>query len=176
MSRRLLIGLAFVALMASSCAGSAGSGTTSGDDIATTGTSGPDSNELAEGSGCTPGAGDLPDGDWFGFVTDRGEGSIEFDLACWFTGDAAILASAEDGEESPPPNDYYVRNVNAETRSVPLGAEVEVVFYPDGDPNHETTVAYADWSALVEERGYELGVWLEIRDGVIAAIAEKWVP
>jgi hypothetical protein len=48
-SRRLLIGLAFLALMAWSCVGSAGSGTTSGGDTTTTGTSGPESNELAEG-------------------------------------------------------------------------------------------------------------------------------
>jgi hypothetical protein len=142
----------------------------------TTSESESDTNDLASGSGCTPGGGPLPDGEWFGLVTSRGDGSIEFDLACWFTGDAATQAAAEDGEESPPPNDYYVRNANPETREVPVATDAEVVFYPDGDPNNEETIAYADWAARVDQRGYELGVWLEVEEGSITEIREQWVP
>jgi hypothetical protein len=142
----------------------------------TTSESEPDTNDLAEGSGCTPGGGPLPDGEWFGLVTSRGDDSIEFDLACWFTGDAATQAAAEDGEESPPPNDYYVRNANPETRDVPVATGAEVVFYPDGDPNNDEVLAYADWAARVDQRGYELGVWLEVEEGSITAIREQWVP
>jgi hypothetical protein len=107
---------------------------------------------------------------------ERAAGSLEFDLACWFDGDAAIQAAAEDGEESPPPNDYYVRNVNEQTRQVPVGDGVEVVFYPDGDPSNETTVEYGEWDALVVERGYELGVWIVVEEGEISGITEQWVP
>jgi hypothetical protein len=135
-----------------------------------------DTNDLAEGSGCTPGGGPLPDGEWYGLVVSRGDDSLEFDLACWFTGDGAVLASAEDGEESPPPNDYYVRNANPETRDVPVASDVEVVFYPDGDPTNEDTVSYDEWVALVAQRGYELGVWLEVEEGLITEIREQWVP
>jgi hypothetical protein len=109
-------------------------------------------------------------------VVSRGDESLAFDLACWFTGDGAILAAAEDGEESPPPNDYYVRNANPETRSVPVASDIEVVFYPDGDPANEDTVSYEEWVALVAQRGYELGVWLEVEEGVITEIREQWVP
>ena len=130
----------------------------------------------AEGSGCSPGEGSLPDGDWFGLVTSRRDGSLDFDLACWFTGDAAVQASAEDGEESPPPNDYYVRNSNPATREVPVGENVEVAFFPDGDPTNETDIDYDDWAALLATRGYELGVWLKVEDGVITEISEQWVP
>ena len=91
-------------------------------------------NDGAEGSGCTPGDGPLPDGDWYGIVTSRRNDSLDFDLACWFTGDAAVQASAEDGEESPPPNDYYIRNSNPETREVPIGQNIEVAFSPTGTP------------------------------------------
>jgi len=149
---------------------------TTSTSAATTTTAGTDTNDLAEGSGCQPGTGPLPDGEWFGLVTSRSGDSLEFDLACWFTGEGAILASAEDGEESPPPNDYYVRNANPETREVPVTGEVEVVFYPDGDPTNETTVSYDEWVDLVAQRGYELGVWLDVEDGVIAGIREQWVP
>lgn len=135
-----------------------------------------DTNDLADGSGCQPGDGPLPDGVWFGIVTSRSEDSLEFDLACWFSGDAAIQASAEDGEESPPPNDYYVRNSNPETRVVPLGENLEVVFYPDGDPNNVDNIDYDDWAGLVEVRGYVLGVWLKVEDAAITEIQEQWVP
>lgn len=135
-----------------------------------------DTNDLAEGSGCKPGAGPLPDGEWYGLVVSRSDDSLEFDLACWFTGDAAVLAAAEDGEESPPPNDYYVRNANPETRDVPVASEVEVVFYPDGDPTNEDTVSYDEWVGLVAQRGYEVGVWLEVEEGMITEIREQWVP
>jgi hypothetical protein len=142
----------------------------------TTETSAADSDDLAEGSGCTPGDGPLPDGEWFGFVTSRSENALDFDLACWFTGDAATQAAAEDGEESPPPNDYYVRNINPVTREVPVGELVEVTFYPDGDPNNVLEIDYDDWGGMVATRGFELGVWLEIEDGAIAEIHEQWVP
>jgi hypothetical protein len=48
--------------------------------------------------------------------------------------------------------------------------------YPDGDPNNALTIAYADWADLVDQRGFELGVWLTVDNGVVAAIEEQWVP
>jgi hypothetical protein len=142
----------------------------------TTATSASDTDDLAAGSGCTPGDGPLPDGEWFGFVTSRSESSLDFDLACWFTGDAATQAAAEDGEESPPPNDYYVRNTNPATREVAVGEGVEVTFYADGDPNNVSEIDYDDWAGMVATRGFELGVWLDIEDGAIDEIHEQWVP
>ncbi|HEY4606759.1 MAG TPA: hypothetical protein VIH55_03845, partial [Acidimicrobiia bacterium] len=64
--------------------------TTTGPAVTTTGSSStttpaststiaePDSNDLASGSGCTPGGGEQPDGEWFGYVVDRGPSSVEF--------------------------------------------------------------------------------------------------
>ena len=202
MSRRFLVLLVGVTLVVAACGDGEESGTTSTSTTippvttttaaptttttspSTTSTLGPttttdtviDTNALAEGSGCTPGGGSLPDGEWYGLVVSRSDDSLEFDLACWFTGDGAVLAAAEDGEESPPPNDYYVRNANPETRDVPVGSDIEVVFYPDGDPTNEDTVSYEEWDALVAQRGYELGVWLEVEEGLITEIREQWVP
>lgn len=131
----------------------------------------------AEGSGCTPGQGALPDGEWFGFAVAIDQDELVFDLACWFTGDAAVRAAAEDGEESPPPNDYYVRNVNETLRTVSVATGAEVAWYPDvGDPMSETRVGYQDWNSKKGQRGIDLGVWLEVDDGVIVEIREQWVP
>ncbi len=139
-----------------------------------------DTNTLASGSGCTPGTDELPDGDWFGYVAGAASGEIELDLACWFTGDAAVLASAEDGEESPPPNDYYIRNVNPELRTVPVAVDPEVMWLPNiGGPELEA-ITYADWIAARYGPGpegeYKPGVWLTVADGEIVEIDEQYVP
>ena len=130
------------------------------------------------GSGCNPGdAASLPEGEWFGFVEATSATGIEFDLACWFTGQAAIDASAEDGEESPPPNDYYVRNESTLTRSLPVSPDVPVVWYPEGgDPTTEAMVDFEAWAEAVVGRGFMFGVWLDVIDGEVHEIREQWVP
>ena len=52
--------------------------------------------------------------------------TVTFDLVQWFQGDAAARAAAEDGEESPPPNDYYIRNVNPRLRTLPVAADARL--------------------------------------------------
>ena len=137
-----------------------------------------DTNSLAEGSGCTPGSGEsLPDGEWFGYVDKASASEIGFDLACWFTGDAAALAAAEDGEESPPPNDYYVRNVNPIVRIIPVSGDATVIWLPNpGDPTTEEEILYADWVTERDTRDYQPGIWLTIEEGDVVAIEEQYVP
>lgn len=132
----------------------------------------------AEGSGCTPGEGDLPDGEWYGLVEAAGGSSLEFDLACWFTGDAAARAASEDGEESPPPNDYYVRNANPTMRTLTIDDDVEVTWYPEfGDPNSEAQISFANWAEAIGDRGEFIpGVWITIEGGAVTEVREQWVP
>lgn len=130
----------------------------------------------ALGSGCTPGSEQLPDGEWFGYVDGISSAHIEFDLACWFSGTPAAEAAAEDGEESPPPNDYYIRNVSPETRTVAVSAAVEISKLVDlGGPDLES-VSFADWSQGWDGRAHEPGVWITIEDGAIVDITEQYVP
>ena len=134
-------------------------------------------NERANGSGCTPGGDDLGSGRWFGYVTSATAADIEFDLACWFTGTAAVDAAAEDGEESPPPNDYYVRNASDRVRQVIVQADTRVIWLPDpGDPSTTTEVSYDAWVTGRSSRLAQLGVWLTTVDGVVTAIEEQFVP
>ncbi len=137
-----------------------------------------DTNSLAEGSGCTPGTADsLPDGEWFGLVDEAAAEEIDFDLACWFSGDAAARAAAEDGQESPPPNDYYVRNVNPTLRTLSVADDASVTWLPSpGDPATEETVSYSDWLDGRQARDFQPGVWLTIEDGAIVDIREQYVP
>ncbi len=139
----------------------------------TTATSKPDG---AEGSGCAPGSTtSLPDGRWYGLVVDSTGGSVDFDLACWYAGQAAIEAAAEDGEE-PPPNDYYVRNDNDQIRSLPVSSTAHAAFYPTGDPNGEAYGTFTEWRDMVAERGAFFGVWIEVVGGEVTSLTEQWVP
>ena len=129
-----------------------------------------------EGSGCAVDGDTLPDGRWFGMVTSASSTGIEFDLACWFTGDAAVRAAAQDGEESPPPNDYYVRNQSTRTRSVTVDRDATVEWVKEmGDPTTVTRTGFGPWrEARVD--GFLLGVWLDVKGGTVHAITEQWVP
>lgn len=137
-----------------------------------------DTDSLAEGSGCTPAAGEpLPDGEWFGYVDGAFDSELDFDLACWFGGDAAARAAAEDGKESPPPNDYYVRNVNSTIRTISVSGDATVAWLPNpGDPTTEEKIPYAGWTAERNIRSYQPGVWMTIEDGEVVEIREQYVP
>jgi hypothetical protein len=135
-------------------------------------------NERASGSGCTPPSGDtLPDGRWFGFITEAQTDQVAFDLACWFTGAAASAAAAEDGEETPPPNDFHIRNDSERLRTLTVEPSAQVLWLPNpGDPASAETVTYRDWLAQQPGRDYAPGVWLEVGSGQITAMEEQYVP
>ncbi|MGH1490813.1 MAG: GerMN domain-containing protein [Acidimicrobiales bacterium] len=149
--------------------------------------------ERASGSGCTPPEADsLPAGRWFGFVDWPGiaAGSeaaepelLPFDLACWFTGTAAIAAADEDGAESPPPNDYYIRNDSDRLRRLTLVTDAEATWLTNpGDPQSTEVGPYATWLAERTAVDSELlashpGIWLTVDgDGQVTHIEEQYVP
>lgn len=129
-----------------------------------------------EGSGCAPESATLPDGEWYGGIRGFDDQGITFDLACLFTGEAAVEASAEDGEESPPPNDYYVRNENEEVRVLAVNPDTPITWYPSGDPNDEVQGTYAEWVEYLSTRESYLGIWVTMEGGRVTEIAEWWVP
>jgi len=137
---------------------------------------GVDTNAFASGSGCTPGTANLPDGEWFGYVASATADVVEFDLGCWFTGAAAADAASEDGEESPPPNDYYIRNVSSEIRAVPAGEVVAVTQLATPGGPDTMTVTYAEWVSGWNDRVWQPGVWLTVADSVVTAIVEQYQP
>ena len=130
---------------------------------------------VAEGSGCEPGAAPA-DGRWYGTVVTLTEDVLELDVACWFIGEDAVMAADEDGAESPPPNDYYVRDADDEVSTLPVGAAATVVMSPTGSPDQqEGTVP--DLITVAESRdGYPFGVWVEVVGGAVVSIQEQWVP
>jgi hypothetical protein len=59
-------------------------------------------------------------------TVDPSRRTITFDLIQMYWGDEATREAAKDHQESPPPNDYYIRNVNPRLRTLPVRADVTV--------------------------------------------------
>ena len=167
----LVIVLALVSALAG--CGSDDSETPTGDETS----AGQSTNDLAEGSGCTPGTETgLPDGRWYGFVESVNDRRVDFDLACFFTGAAAEAAATEDGEGGPP-NGFYVRNVNPLIRSLDAAADAMVTWFPDNaNPDSKETVTFDEWvTGRAGRAGGQPPVWIETEGGAITAIEEQWL-
>jgi hypothetical protein len=133
-----------------------------------------------------PQAPELPDGRHFVFIgelpgdpPDR----MTFDLAEFLTGDAAADAAAEHGDESPPPNDYYIVNDNPRLRTLPIASDAQLLIidwsdccdtFIDGDigllrdalVSGDPTGAYRPASPF----------WITVESGSIATIEEQYLP
>jgi len=129
-------------------------------------------SDNAHGSGCAPGSDALPDGVWFGYVTGRSSTRIDFDLACIWTGAAAVTAAAEDGVTLEI--DYYVRNQSGKIRS-PRVADGATVYHLTGNPWF-TEMSYADWrqGACNGIGDPACPVWLYVNGGRVTAIVEQY--
>jgi hypothetical protein len=133
----------------------------------------------ASGSGCSPGAGALPDGVWFGSVVDRSADSVQFDLACFYFLDAATAECSEDGE--PVDNDYCVTNENPTLRSVAIGPDVPVhtLLLATEGPIELIPVPFAEWPPAntyqVCPRDFCL-VWLYVNGGEVTEVVEQYTP
>jgi hypothetical protein len=123
----------------------------------------------ASGSGCSPGAGPLPSGIWYGFVAAKGPSSLDFDLACFFFGSIAYTKGAEDGQAVE--DDLYIRNNNPTLRTVPVGPSA-VVYELTGATSTFVTLPYAAWTPDPTGSGY----WLVVNGGVVTEIMEQYVP
>ena len=133
----------------------------------------------ASGSGCAPGAGDLPGGVWYGTIVSAEPGSIEFDLACFYFGEIAWEVAAAVGEEAN--NDYWIINDNPALRTVPVAAKAVVWSIPadlsDLVPLSYLTEWPPDWQrAYAACPGEFCGVWLYVNHGVVDEIVEQYVP
>lgn len=112
-------------------------------------------------------------------------GTIVADYAQFLTGKAAADAAAKAGDESPPPNDYYIVNANPQLRTLKVApnATVRLTTNPDGtaDPaGYESTYeAWANHFAAPSDENEPIrraGYWLTLENGIVVAVAEQFVP
>lgn len=128
----------------------------------------------------------LDDGRHFVFVKELPgvpPDQMTFDLAEFLTGDAAAEAAAEHGDESPPPNDYYIVNDNPRLRTLPVppNAELRIIDWADCC----SSFVVGDLSSLADAlaHGDPTGTyrpsspfWITVEGGAIVTIEEQYLP
>jgi hypothetical protein len=129
----------------------------------------------------------LEDGRHYVYAKEVADGSagpeLTFDLAYFYTGEEAAQVAADRGDESPPPNDYYIVNDNPKLRTMPIAPDAIVRYVPDGTCCNPKAGDLDAWSEAVNgtaQTDYPnmryTGWWITVRDGAIERIAMQWVP
>ena len=113
-------------------------------------------------------------------TVDAGGQTITFDLIQFFTGDAAARAAAEDGQESPPPNDYYIRNVNPRLRTLPVqaGAPITVnvlAAQETGSSTKDVPVTLDKLAGYFPNSGTP-PFWITVAQGQVTEMAQQYLP
>ena len=123
----------------------------------------------------------MPDGYWFGFVeaVNHARATITFDLACFFTGDAATEAAAEDGLQFI---DYYIRNRSDRLRTIAYdpgataywidAADLALQPIPIIQWPSESTDSYHGWVCP----GPDCVAWLLVEGGAVTELTELYLP
>jgi ABC-type glycerol-3-phosphate transport system substrate-binding protein len=133
-----------------------------------------------------------PAAEQFGYIrsvsTAGPAATLAFDDAEFLTGEEAQRAAEEDGEippGEPIPNDYYIRNPDKTTQTLPVATDAKITarrcpLCRKGRPGDledflgsfmKTGQTFAD-----PYRGAESQYWLTIEDGAVVAIDEQYLP
>jgi hypothetical protein len=113
-------------------------------------------------------------------TVDPDRRSITFDLIQFYLGDDATREAAKDHQESPPPNDYYLRNVNPKLRTLPVTRDAAIT-------TNTLTAGYTGSATkniampLDRLQTVLLGrssppFWITVHDGQVVKIAEQYLP
>jgi hypothetical protein len=100
--------------------------------------------------------------------------TVTFDLIQFYQGDQATIEAAKDHQESPPPNDYYTRNVNSKLRTLPVRADATITANQIAGSNQDVPVTLAKLATLTRERSPVF--WITVRHDQVMKISEQWVP
>jgi hypothetical protein len=113
-------------------------------------------------------------------TVDPDRPTITFDLIQFFTGEAATKAAAEDGEESPPPNDYYIRNVNSRLRTLPVRSDAPITVnvlaaQSTGSSTKDVSVTLDELAGYFPNSG-TAPFWITVEQGQVTKMAQQFLP
>ncbi|MBL8537892.1 MAG: hypothetical protein JNM59_10860 [Hyphomonadaceae bacterium] len=151
---------------------------TAGDPPATPAASAGSADAL--GSGCAPNADTLPDGAWFGYATRWDAAGIDFDLACFYVGDAAAAQATAHNEEFV--NDYYLVNNATTIRRLDVAANATAYRLSTAGGVALERTTYADLVANPGEAtasfcpGELCAVWVFVNDGRVTEVMQQFFP
>jgi hypothetical protein len=113
-------------------------------------------------------------------TVDPDRPTITVDLIQFYQGEAATREAAKDHQESPPPNDYYIRNTNPRLRTLPVTRDAAIT-------TNTLTAGYTGSATktiavpLDRLRIVLLGrnsppFWITVQHGKVTRIAEQYLP
>jgi hypothetical protein len=105
---------------------------------------------------------------------NTGGRTVTFDLIQFFQGEQATIEAAKDHQESPPPNDLYIRNVNPRLRTLPVRAGAPITVNGLLATQTPTPVTLAKLASLTSR--YSPVFWVTVRNDQIVKVAEVWMP
>jgi len=113
-------------------------------------------------------------------TVDADRWMITFDLIQFFTGEAATKAAAEDNKESPPANDYYIRNVNPRLRTLPVAADAPITVnvlaaQTTGSSTKDVSVTLEKLAGYFPNSGTP-PFWITVAQGQVTRIAQQYLP
>jgi hypothetical protein len=107
---------------------------------------------------------------------------VTVDVVQFFFGDAAAEAARLDhASDVPPPNDYWIRNVNPRLRSLPVAPDASVTVntlsaLETGSATTNSTISLSKLASYGDvQLSYSL-FWITTRDGIVTEIAEQFRP
>lgn len=118
----------------------------------------------------------------FAFIDGMSEAggriTVRLDYAQFLTGDAAAQAATDAGEESPPPNDYFLVNSNKRIRSFTVDPAARFVIALDTPEDTRDLNAGEFFDAFVNDTDQviDAAYWVTISGGKLTAAEEQWLP
>jgi hypothetical protein len=122
----------------------------------------------------------IEDGTHPAFVTevDVAARTVTIDVVQFLTGQEAADAAEEDGEESPPPNDYYIRNTSSRLRTLPVSDDATITV---------NTLSAAETGSSTEDLDVDLDklssydlegalFWVTAADEEVTGLAQQYLP
>jgi len=110
---------------------------------------------------------------------------VSADYAQMLTGDAAATAATAHGDESPPPNDYYIVNDSHKIRKLKVKSGITVTVTSNADGTSDPTghiITLAKWfsyfksptdgNAAIREAPY----WIWVKGDTVTKIEQQYLP
>jgi len=113
-------------------------------------------------------------------AADAAKRTMVVDEVQFLTGTAATKAAAEDGKESPPPNDYYIRNQNPRKRTVPVAPNASITVNTlkaeeTGSATKNVPLKLAELASYFPNPDHPL-FWVTVRGGQAQRIEQQFLP
>jgi len=135
----------------------------------------------------------LEDGDYFGYLSgiDATAGTVQVDIAIFYTGQAAIdyLTANDPTAENPPPGGFWIVNDVERIRSLTLSPDVRIWDWCYGNDLGFAERTLPEWAAApaTGEHSCDAGAtlshgwgdgtyWFDVRDGVVMQVIGQYLP